>query len=125
MASSSAIAASKSLMLASMKSGPLTSVGVCLGDVAGECAGPQRHLHALALPYLCDVADDGRAVGVPADGISAPEHGQRAQAVEPCGSALKAGRRGMRQPGHRRPEMCVGRNELRPHALEAPADVLC
>src|SRR6266550_437699 len=79
MVSSSAIAASKSLMVESIRCGILSP---SRRDVARQFAVFELHVDALAFRDGARIADDRRAIRVPAHGVAAAEHRQRAQALE-------------------------------------------
>src|SRR5690349_281111 len=77
MASSSALADSKSLMVGSMSA----------ADLAVQFSFVQRDAHVIAGADRAGVADDCRALVIPAHRIAAREHAERAEAFEPAGGA--------------------------------------
>src|SRR5688572_30945857 len=99
MPSSSAMAASKSLMVGSI---PYLAV---------QLAAVQRDPYAIAGRHRGGVANDGGLVRVPAHRVTAPEHGQRTEAVQARGAAAKARIGGVPEPMHCGRQLAVGADE--------------
>src|SRR5262245_8750605 len=107
MPSSSAIAASKSLMVGSIvwsvlgprsigrntAAGIIDAVAAVPDDLAIQLAAVQRYAHAIAGGDAGCVANDGGLALVPADCVPATEHRERTETVE--------ARRGAAQPSIR------------------------
>ena len=80
-------------------------------------------MHAVA---RCDgrgVTQGPFARGVPADGVAAAEHGQRAQRLEPAGAFAQLRFRTVPPPGHRGREASVGADQPGPDRSQAAAEI--
>src|SRR5262245_19193801 len=103
--------------------GSMTSPGTTVADVAGQLAMLERHVQAVAGGDLRRIADDGRTVRIPADGVSAREHVERAETLEPRGGAAQASVRPVNPSRESGPEAPLRRDKTRAHAAEAAPEV--
>src|SRR5688572_13817925 len=110
MASSSAIAASKSLMVGSV-------------DMTVQLTLVERDVNAFAGGHTRRLADDRGVVRVPAHGVAAPEHGKRAETLEPRRAATETRIAGVHPPRDRGGQAPVDRREPRAHLSEAATQV--
>src|SRR5687768_475084 len=106
MVSSSARAASKSLIVGST---PYLTI---------ELSAVQRHRDALAGIDRRGVANDSRPVLVPTHRVPATEDGERAQALEPRHGAPQAVVLRMTNTGEGRPQPSVVRDQARANAFQ-------
>src|SRR5688572_27910330 len=103
MVSSSAIAASKSLMV----------VSICFGDVAVQFTLREGNANLIAGFCFRRSTDRMRYRFIPYDGIPSAENGKRTQTVEPCSAGVKARLRAMMALSHRCAHASLDSNQFR------------
>src|SRR5687768_39496 len=112
--SSSAMAASKSLIVESISFHHFTF----------QLALRQRHAHAVACLHFRRLSNDARSRLIPHNGITAAENCERAEAVEPRGAGMQSRFGAMAAMNGGRAQRAVHADEPRTYRSQAPAHVV-
>ena len=103
-----------------------SSVGRCRArpaDLAIELPLGKRHPYPIARVHRCGLADDTRAIGIPADRIAASKDGQWTERIQTAGAVPQTSISQMPAVGDRTAEPTIGGDQPRLKHAEAPPDV--